>query len=121
MTDRDMATNRQEMRDVAFRLRQLGASALVADSRQLQAGQAGKMGQAFVAWPGYGVDARQFVAAALAAGAAACVVEAEGAEGWNFQDARIFFVQNLNSFIFFCASSFDGLFISITLISFFFI
>ncbi len=80
MTDRDLATNRQEMRDVAFRLRQLGASALVADSRQLQAGQAGKMGQAFVAWPGYGVDARQFVAGALAAGAVACVVEAQGVE-----------------------------------------
>ena len=97
MTDRDMATNRQEMRDVAFRLRQLGASALVADSRQLQAGQAGKMGQAFVAWPGYGVDARQFVTGALAAGAVACVVEAQGVEAWDFQDARVLPVLGLKA------------------------
>lgn len=76
---------------LAAQLHDMGVSALVADSRKLQAGQA------FVAWPGYGVDARQFVAAALAAGAAACVVEAEGAEAWNFQDTRILFVQNLKA------------------------
>ena len=52
----------QDILALAAQLQDLGATALVADSRKLQAGQA------FVAWPGYGVDARQFVAAALAAG-----------------------------------------------------
>jgi len=58
--------------------------ALVADSRRVQAGDA------FVAWPGQAVDARRFVPAALAAGAAACLVEAEGAEACGLlPDERI--------------------------------
>jgi UDP-N-acetylmuramyl-tripeptide synthetase len=56
-------------------LRAQGAHALATDSRKLRAGDA------FIAWPGYGVDARGFVPAALASGAAACLVEAEGLEG----------------------------------------
>ena len=40
-------------------------------------------GDGFIAWPGYAVDGRQFVPAALAAGAAACLVEAEGAEAFG--------------------------------------
>ena len=66
------------MTGVAQALHQMGAQGLVADSRKLQPGQA------FIAWPGYGLDARQFVAEALAGGAAACVVEAQGLEVWDF-------------------------------------
>ena len=56
-----------------------GARALVADSRRVRAGDA------FIAWPGHAVDARRFVADALAAGAAACLIEAEGAEAFGFE------------------------------------
>ena len=50
--------------------------ALRTDSRQV------RPGDAFIAWPGYAQDGRRFVAAALAGGAAACLVEAEGAEAF---------------------------------------
>jgi len=53
------------------------------DSRQVQPGDA------FIAWPGSAVDGRQFVPAALAAGAAACLVEAQGAEAFVFDDPRV--------------------------------
>ena len=53
------------------------------DSRQVQAGDG------FIAWPGYAVDGRQFVPAALAAGAVACLVEADGVEAFAFDDNRI--------------------------------
>ncbi len=53
---------------------QRGVRALTTDSRRVQPGHA------FIAWPGYAVDGRQFVSNALAAGASACLVEAEGAE-----------------------------------------
>lgn len=46
-------------------------------------------GDAFIAWPGYAVDGRQYVAGALAAGATACLVEAEGADAFGFDDPRI--------------------------------
>ncbi len=60
------------------------ARALTADSRRVRAGDA------FVAWPGHASDGRRFVAAALAAGASACLVEAEGVEAFGFDgDARI--------------------------------
>jgi UDP-N-acetylmuramyl-tripeptide synthetase len=51
--------------------------ALRCDSRQIQAGDA------FVAWPGYGVDARRYVLDALEAGALACLIEREGAEAFE--------------------------------------
>jgi UDP-N-acetylmuramyl-tripeptide synthetase len=54
-------------------LAERGVRALQVDSRRVQAGDA------FIAWPGHAVDGRQFVAQALAAGATACLVEAEGA------------------------------------------
>ena len=62
-----------------------GAATLRTDSRQLRAGDA------FIAWPGYASDGRQFVAAALAEGAAACLVEAEGLDAWalDADDPRI--------------------------------
>ena len=55
-----------------------GARALVTDSRRVQAGDA------FIAWPGHALDGRQYVKAALAAGAAGCLVEAEGADAFDF-------------------------------------
>ena len=56
-----------------------GAHALVADSRRV------RPGDAFIAWPGHAVDARRFVADALDSGAAACLIEAEGAEAFGFE------------------------------------
>jgi MurE/MurF fusion protein len=53
------------------------------DSRLLEPGDG------FIAWPGRVHDARAHVSAALAAGAAACLVEAEGVEGFAFDDERI--------------------------------
>ena len=52
--------------------------ALAADSRRVGAGDA------FVAWPGHASDGRQYVGAALAAGAGACLVEADGVEAFGF-------------------------------------
>src|SRR5436190_4563699 len=54
------------------------ARALVADSRRVSPGDA------FVAWPGHVGDGRQYVGAALAAGANACLVEADGVEAFHF-------------------------------------
>lgn len=53
------------------------------DSRQVQPGDA------FIAWPGYANDGRRFVPAALAAGAATCLVEREGVDAFGFDDARV--------------------------------
>ncbi|WP_374591674.1 UDP-N-acetylmuramoyl-L-alanyl-D-glutamate--2,6-diaminopimelate ligase [Aquabacterium sp.] len=64
-------------------LRARGASGLASDTRRLQAGDA------FIAWPGLAVDPRRYVSAALAAGASACLVDAEGVEAYAFDDARI--------------------------------
>ncbi len=59
-------------------LQQHGVRALSADSRSV------RPGDAFIAWPGHASDARQYVHQALAAGASACLVEAEGAEAFDF-------------------------------------
>ncbi len=53
-------------------LRQQGVRHLQCDSRKVQPGDA------FVAWPGFATDGRQYVPTALQAGAVACVVEADG-------------------------------------------
>ncbi len=53
------------------------------DSRQVQPGDA------FIAWPGYARDGREFVAAALAAGASTCLVEDGDVERFGFIDARV--------------------------------
>ncbi|HNB44876.1 MAG TPA: UDP-N-acetylmuramoyl-L-alanyl-D-glutamate--2,6-diaminopimelate ligase, partial [Burkholderiaceae bacterium] len=75
---------------LAWLRERVGASApasvsadLWTDSRRVAAGDA------FIAWPGYAQDGRSFVAAALAGGAAACLVEAEGVEAFAFDDVRI--------------------------------
>src|SRR4051794_19157474 len=66
--------------------------ALVSDSRRVRAGDA------FVAWPGHVSDGRQYVGAALAAGANACLVEADGVEALNFDaEARVGAVRGLKA------------------------
>ena len=57
-----------------------GVRALATDSRRVRAGDA------FIAWPGHAVDGRRFVPQALASGANACLVEAEGAQALGFAD-----------------------------------
>ena len=59
---------------------QRGVRALTTDSRRVLPGHA------FIAWPGYAVDGRQFVANALASGASACLVEAEGMEAFALEE-----------------------------------
>ena len=56
---------------------------LQTDSRKLGAGDG------FIAWPGATHDARRHVRAALAQGAAACLVEQDGVQAFDFDDARI--------------------------------
>lgn len=56
---------------------------LHADSRAIESGDA------FIAWPGAATDGRQHVAAALAQGAVACLVEADGAEAFGFDSDRV--------------------------------
>ena len=46
-------------------------------------------GDAFIAWPGRAVDARRFVASALAQGASACLVEAQGVQAFGLADERV--------------------------------
>jgi UDP-N-acetylmuramoyl-L-alanyl-D-glutamate--2,6-diaminopimelate ligase len=58
--------------------------ALHADSRPVGAGDG------FIAWPGAATDGRRHVAAALAQGAAACLVEHEGVEAFGFDDGAAF-------------------------------
>ncbi|NBD20856.1 UDP-N-acetylmuramoyl-L-alanyl-D-glutamate--2,6-diaminopimelate ligase [Aquabacterium fontiphilum] len=68
-----------------------GVRDLVVDSRRVRDGAQ----QAFVAWPGAAQDGRAFVGAALAAGATACLVEAEGAEVHASDDPRVAAVPGL--------------------------
>ena len=54
-------------------------------------------GDAFVGWPGAQVDGRRFVADALAAGAGACVVEAEGASSFGLDPQRVALLHGLKA------------------------
>ncbi|MBI5279517.1 MAG: UDP-N-acetylmuramoyl-L-alanyl-D-glutamate--2,6-diaminopimelate ligase [Burkholderiales bacterium] len=56
---------------------------LSCDSRKVGAGDG------FIAWPGAATDGRRFVAAALQQGAAACLVESEGAEPFGFDSDKV--------------------------------
>jgi UDP-N-acetylmuramoyl-L-alanyl-D-glutamate--2,6-diaminopimelate ligase len=56
---------------------------LCTDSRRVRAGDG------FIAWPGAASDARRYVPEVLARGAAACLVEWQGAEAFGFDDARV--------------------------------
>jgi UDP-N-acetylmuramoyl-L-alanyl-D-glutamate--2,6-diaminopimelate ligase len=64
-------------------LRSRVTGTLASDSRKLQPGDG------FIAWPGAGHDARQYVAAALAGGAKACLVERAGAQAFGLDDERV--------------------------------
>ena len=64
-------------------LRASVAKTLQCDSRKVGAGDG------FIAWPGAATDGRQYVNAALAQGAAACLIEQQGAAAYGFNDARI--------------------------------
>ncbi|MEO8298061.1 MAG: UDP-N-acetylmuramoyl-L-alanyl-D-glutamate--2,6-diaminopimelate ligase [Burkholderiales bacterium] len=72
------------MNAVAMQLPDAAAAARWLRARMPASGQlrtdsrAVRPGDAFIAWPGYARDGRAFVAPALAAGAAACLVESEG-------------------------------------------
>lgn len=59
-------------------LRERVTGTIHTDSRKLRAGDG------FIAWPGAATDARRHVAAALAGGATACLVELSGAERFDF-------------------------------------
>jgi UDP-N-acetylmuramyl tripeptide synthase len=69
--------------DAAFWLRSQVTGRLCTDSRAV------RTGDGFLAWPGAATDARQHVAAALAQGAAACLVEHTGVEAFNLDDGRV--------------------------------
>lgn len=64
-------------------LRKHVRGSLLTDSRKLSDGDG------FIAWPGAAADGRCFVAGALAAGASACLVEDDGASGFDFQNDRV--------------------------------
>ena len=64
-------------------LKEWTSGALRSDSRDV------RLGDAFMAWPGQATDARRFVTAALDAGAATCLVEADSVEAFRFDNARI--------------------------------
>ena len=59
------------------------------DSRQVQPGDG------FIAWPGTATDARAHVAAALAGGASACLVELAGVEDYGFSSEQVAAYPNL--------------------------
>ncbi|HEY8048029.1 MAG TPA: UDP-N-acetylmuramoyl-L-alanyl-D-glutamate--2,6-diaminopimelate ligase [Ramlibacter sp.] len=59
------------------------SGALQCDSRKVG------RGDGFIAWPGAATDGRIHVASALAQGAAACLVEGEGVEGFDFDSDAI--------------------------------
>ncbi|MEO9102408.1 MAG: UDP-N-acetylmuramoyl-L-alanyl-D-glutamate--2,6-diaminopimelate ligase [Burkholderiaceae bacterium] len=64
-----------------LRARVLGR--LVVDSRLISPGDG------LIAWPGAAVDGRQFVPQALAAGAAACLIERQDVESFNFDNDSV--------------------------------
>jgi UDP-N-acetylmuramyl-tripeptide synthetase len=72
-------------------LRAGSVGALRTDSRHVRAGDA------FLAWAGARQDGRRHVSDALAAGAARCLVDSEGAEPFSFDDARIAAVPQLKA------------------------
>jgi MurE/MurF fusion protein len=65
-----------------LRARLAPGARLCSDSRAL------RVGDAFLAWPGHRVDARRLVASALQAGAAACLIEADGAAELGFDESQ---------------------------------
>lgn len=85
-----------------------GVRQLTVDSREVAGHVARAEPVGFVAWPGAAKDGRAFVAQALADGARACLVEAEGAEAFGFADARIAAVRGLKTRLAEIAHAFYG-------------
>ncbi len=81
----------QHPQAVAEWLRERVTGGLQCDSRRVGPGDG------FVAWPGAATDGRRYVASALAAGAAAALVEREGVESYGFADPRILAVSDLKA------------------------
>jgi UDP-N-acetylmuramyl-tripeptide synthetase len=79
-----------------------GAQGLATDSRRVVAGDA------FIAWPGYANDARAHVVDALKAGASACLVEADGADAFEFDATKVAAVAGLKAATGDIASAFFG-------------
>ena len=77
--------------EAACLLQERVAGRLCVDSRQV------RPGDAFIAWPGHATDGRRYVRAALEAGASLCLVEAEGAEDFGFDDERILALSGLKA------------------------
>ena len=75
---------------------------LVSDSRAV------RPGDGFIAWPGAAADARRHVADALQRGAAACLVEAQGVAAWDFANAPVAALQDLQPQLGWLAASFFG-------------
>jgi UDP-N-acetylmuramyl pentapeptide synthase len=64
-------------------LREHVTGTLQTDSRRV------RPGDGFLAWPGAAVDARAHVVAALASGAAACLVEQTGVEPFGLDGVQV--------------------------------
>ena len=80
----DMPVTALKSPDAAARwLRSWVTGTLATDSRKV------RPGDAFIAWPGQATDGRGYVQAALQAGATTCIVERDGLEAYDFDDARI--------------------------------
>ncbi len=75
---------------------------LVSDSRAVRAGDG------FIAWPGAAADARRHVAEAVQRGARACLVDAQGAKDWDFGDAPVAALDNLQARLGALAAAFFG-------------
>jgi UDP-N-acetylmuramoyl-L-alanyl-D-glutamate--2,6-diaminopimelate ligase len=88
------------VQDVVAWLQAQGARRLVVDSRQVMPGDA------FVAWPGAANDGRQYVQTAMKAGAVACLVEAQGADAFEWGDAPVVAMPSLKGHAGSVASSF---------------
>lgn len=87
---------------VAQWLRERVTGGLVCDSRLVA------QGVGFVAWPGAATDGRRFVRSALEAGAQVAVVERDGVEAFDLDDARVITVPGLKMQAGAIASAFHG-------------
>ncbi|MEP6722597.1 MAG: UDP-N-acetylmuramoyl-L-alanyl-D-glutamate--2,6-diaminopimelate ligase [Variovorax sp.] len=88
--------------EAAHWLRSCVPGQLQADSRRIGAGDG------FIAWPGAATDGRAHVAAALAQGAAACLVEQDGVEAFGFDSEAVAAYPGLKSATGPIASAFYG-------------
>ncbi|MGJ7493792.1 UDP-N-acetylmuramoyl-L-alanyl-D-glutamate--2,6-diaminopimelate ligase [Variovorax sp. RT4R15] len=88
--------------EAAHWLRSCVPGQLQADSRRIGAGDG------FIAWPGAATDGRAHVVAALAQGAAACLVEQNGVEAFGFDNDAVAAYAGLKSATGPIASAFYG-------------